>query len=140
VPALDFTGESGYLWDGTEFRPILPLSLINPATGVSADSHGLLDSGADLAFVRLETVQQLGYDVTTLNRRRTVGLTGNDLAYEVPLELEVCGVRFQATVLSSELEGVRFEILGRTPLFQHVHFAFEEYPEPWRNRILWKLP
>ena len=59
MPALDFSGESGYLWDGTGFRPILPLRLINPVTGVAVISYGLLDTGADLAFVRLEIVQQL---------------------------------------------------------------------------------
>jgi hypothetical protein len=76
--------------------------------------------------VRLATLQQLGYDVTVLNQQRTVGSTGGDLAYEAPLELAVCGTKFPALVLSRTLEGVSFEILGRDPLFQHVHFAFEE--------------
>ena len=129
LTALDFTGEAGYLWDGDAFRPLVPVLLTNPISGQSVDSYGLVDSGSDLTTVRLETLVRLGLNPALLNRRNSIGLTGSEHSYEAPVELEVCGVHVSALVLASRLDGVRFEILGRDPLFRHVHFAFEEYAE-----------
>jgi hypothetical protein len=140
VAAIEFTGEANYRWDGSGFRPIVPIRLTNPTSGASLDAYGLVDSGADYSIVRVETLRRLGLDLRASGQRQLVSAAGALIVNEFRVLVEVCGAQFQAIVLASVIENLSFEILGRDPLFRHVHFAFEEYAEAWRNRILWKLP
>jgi hypothetical protein len=45
-------------------RPLIPVTVINPETGLSRTYHGLLDSGSDDTVFQIETAQALGIDLT----------------------------------------------------------------------------
>ena len=86
------------------------------------------------------TLEELGFDPTQLEVRETLGTGGAVRMYVVDLVLEVCNARFPARVVAPDLGTADYNLLGRDPLFRYVHFAFEEYEDPRRNRVLWKLP
>jgi hypothetical protein len=135
MPSLEFDGEVAY-----SSRPIIPVRFVNPTGGLAFDSYGLVDSGADKSLLTPDTLAFLGYEIALLPRVRTSGTAGAATAFEVEILMELFGVAFLASALVLEHSSVHYNLLGRDPLFQHVHFAFEEYAEPWRNRVLWKLP
>ena len=107
---------------------------------MTVEKDGLVDTGADTSLVTVESLRLMGFELQSLRPRQTRGTAGLSRAYEADLIIEVCGVSFEATVVAPEVEGLDYHLLGREPLFRHVHFAFEEYANPQMNRVLWKLP
>src|SRR5690349_17469117 len=135
MPSLDFTGEFSY-----SARPVIPVRYVNPQTGAAFDSFALLDSGADYSMVNRTTLAILGFEESQLAASTSFGTTGSAVVYTGEILLEVCEVRMLATVLVPDQASISYNLLGRDPLFRYVHFAFEEYDDARRNRILWKLP
>jgi predicted aspartyl protease len=140
MPLIDFTGELPYDRHSSVFRPLVPVRFINPNNGAVLEKDGLVDTGADTSLVTLESLRLLGFELASLRSRQTIGTAGMANAYEVELIMQVCGASFTATVVAPQVEALEYHLLGRDPLFRHAHFAFEEYDDPRRNRILWKLP
>jgi predicted aspartyl protease len=140
MPLLDFADQYPYKRHLSVFRPLIPVRFINPINGAVVEKDGLVDTGADTSLVTIESLRLMGFELASLRSRETIGTAGLTRAYEADLIVEVCGVSFHASVVAPEVEGLDYHLLGRNPLFRHVHFAFEEYAEPWRNRVLWKLP
>lgn len=135
-----YQGQFPYKQDGGTFRPLIPVRFANPSSGAVVETDALVDTGADTSLITYPTLLALGFDPALLESHDTVGTGGAVRVYRAEVILDVCGIRIRAPVVAPVVEGLTYHLLGRTPLFQHVHFAFEEYAEPWRNRILWKLP
>ena len=57
-------------------RPLIPVTVINPQTGLSRTYHGLLDTGADDTVFEDDTARALGLDLSNAPTASAQGATG----------------------------------------------------------------
>ena len=57
-------------------RPLIPVTVINPQTGLSRTYHGLLDTGADDTVFEDDTARALGMDLSNAPTATAQGATG----------------------------------------------------------------
>lgn len=102
-------------------RPFLPVRLVNPANARSLQLWSLFDTGADSSVFDVEVARYLGYDLATAPTTPIRGVTGNEMAFVLPVLQQLDGV----VALGNALFAPNMpSIVGRVPMMQAVKFAF----------------
>jgi len=109
---------------GQPAGPYVPVRLYNG--GLSRDTLGLVDSGADVTLFNVGFAALLNVDLTGVPDERVGGVGGATLVKFVPLQLAVGGSRFSDRVGFTTGIGVQFGLLGRTGFFRACAVGFDE--------------
>lgn len=99
------------LQKGSLARPMLPIRIINPDTGIAIPAWGLIDTGADDCAIPAKFAPMIGHNLQ-LGRERRVG-TGNGvtIAYAHKTNIEILKVEGDTV-----LENVVVENVTGTPI------------------------
>jgi len=96
-----------YIFNGGR-RPILPVRIINPHTGMSLKAWGLIDTGADECAIPAGFAALLGHDLLQ-GKPKEIG-TGNGItnAYSHTTTFEICDPRTEAVIYTVENTPIDF--------------------------------
>ena len=108
-------------------RPYIDVRLEGNVMGVWL--LGLVDSGADICLFNDRWAGLLGLDRSTARLEKVEGLESEIEVEMLHVRMVVAGATFDAEVGFSPAVSEAFGILGRHPLFEHLHIGFDQPAE-----------
>jgi predicted aspartyl protease len=122
-PRVDFSHEFQYRYLGTDFFPVLDVTLVGPSG--EDDLIAIIDTGAKYCLFNGLRAAAIGLDLGSGRLEKLTGLTGQLLARIHQVDLEILGTRFSCEVAFSE-QPIPRELLGRHTLFTQMRIGFRE--------------
>lgn len=107
-----------------KFYPIVPVELKSKNKTILTRAY--VDSGASFSIFDSEIAEYLGIDYLKGNKVFPAGIGGHIRAYLNDVVLNIKGVEIPCKVLFSDEFAVKFNLLGRSGLFDKFMVCFDD--------------
>ena len=128
---LDFNEEHAFWYFGLPPcpLPIIPITMIGPR-GKSANTYGLLDSGADVSMFHADWARKIGLNLTDGRFEKIAGINQSASidCYSHNIRVIVGAVELTSEVLFSEFLGddITSQLIGRQDIFDQMRFGLRQ--------------